>query len=90
VTEPLTIIVAAAAASLVTSAYHELAGRARARAARRAACRHTFGPTTEVAPPSAFGIGSRERFYKRFCERGCGEQLDVDKHGNPYVPRGRK
>jgi hypothetical protein len=32
-------------------------------------------------------VGPRERFYKRFCERGCGEQLDVDKDGNPYVPR---
>lgn len=76
-----------AGSSAITTAWHVIVvpaiERERARARERASCAHVWGDPFEVMP-SWHGRG--ERFYKRTCDR-CGEQLNVNADGTPYVPR---
>jgi hypothetical protein len=83
-TEPA-VIALCVASSAITSLWHHLAGSSAEIRAVRATCSHSWGPNTEVCPPGMWG--SRQRYYMRFCERGCGEQLHTNADGTPYVPR---
>lgn len=78
-------IVFAAAGASVTVAIQEAFREAGERADWRSRCNHQWGPVWEVGERCYTGPAAGARFFRQSC-LACGQSLDVNEDGSPYVP----